>query len=79
MEEPLCGFWTPPGSIDELLGIGALVAVKDRVKFAQRMLASGTSPACMEAQGAADELIIGLNTEIEQRIREFADKRRKAA
>lgn len=79
MAEPLCGFWTPPGSIDELLGIGALVAVRSRVEFVQRMLAGGTSSECVEAQGAADELITGLNTEIDQRIREFAGKLRRAA
>jgi hypothetical protein len=74
MTQPLCGFWTPPGPIDEILDISALKAVQERVEIARRMLRGGTSEASKKAVEDCDKLVAMLNSEVKCRIHELVKK-----
>jgi hypothetical protein len=79
MQEPLCGFWTPPGPMDELFDIGALREVQGRVEFAKRMLAGIPSPTAEKAVQGCDEFIGKLDSEVNGRIHELVAKLRNKA
>ena len=76
MEQPL---WTPPGPIDEILELAAIMHIRN-VVHATGAIFDGTSPQIKtEGRQAVDALVAKLDSELKKGVAEFVAKRRSMA